>query len=98
VWTGFWRGGIGDVPAAARAAPPGTPQIVLGTPGQNYLVISDMPGPTGGIILQLHGPAGPYIKLSEAGVEIGATAAGPTIKVMPGMIDLGKGAITIVGG
>src|SRR3954468_22630685 len=57
VWTGFWRGGTADVPTAAQSAPPGVPQIVLGTPGQNYLLISDVPGPNGGITLQLHGPA-----------------------------------------
>jgi hypothetical protein len=98
VYTGFWRGGVGEVPAAASAAPPGTPQIVLGTPTQNYVVISDMPGPSGGILLQLHGPAGPYIKLYEGGVEIGASAAGPTIKVTPAGIDIGNGALTVLGG
>ena len=98
VWTGFWLGGVGEVPPAAKAAPPGTPQIVLGTPGQNYLLISDMPGPQGGIMLQLHGPAGPYIKLYEGGVEIGASAKGPVIRVTPASIDLGNGALTIVSG
>jgi hypothetical protein len=98
VWTGFWRGGIGDVPTVAKAAPPGTPQIVLGTPGQNVLLISDLPGPAGGIMLQLHSPGGAYIKLSEAGVEIGATAAGPTIRITPALIDLGNGALQITGG
>jgi uncharacterized protein involved in type VI secretion and phage assembly len=98
VWTGFWRGGAGEVPPAAQAAPPGTPQIVLGTPGQNCLLISDLPGPTGGILLQLHTPAGPYIKLYEGGVEIGASAAGPVIRVTPASIDLGNGALTILGG
>ncbi len=98
VWTGFWRGGVGEVPQAAQTAPPGTPQIVLGTPGQNFVLISDMPGPQGGIMLQLHGPAGAYIRLYEGGVEIGASAAGPTIKVTPAGIDLGNGALMITGG
>jgi uncharacterized protein involved in type VI secretion and phage assembly len=97
VWTGFWRGGVGEVPTAAQAAPPGTPQIILGTPTQNYLLISDMAGPTGGILLQLHGPAGPYIILYEGGVEIGASASGPTIKVTPAGIDMGNGALTVMG-
>ncbi len=95
VYTGFWRGGVGEVPPAAATAPPGTPQIVLGTPNQNYLVISDMAGPSGGILLQQGGPAGPYIKLYEGGVEIGAGAAGPTIKVTAAGIDLGNGALTV---
>lgn len=95
MWTGFWRGGLGDVPAAAQAAPAGTPQIVLGTPTQNFLLISDQPGPSGGIQLQLHGPGGPYIKLYEGGIEIGAGGGGPTIKVTAAGIDLGDGALTV---
>lgn len=98
VWTGFWRGSSDDVPNAAVAAPPGTPQIVLGTPAQNFLLISDMPGPEGGIMLQLHGPEGPYIKIYEGGIEIAASTGGPAIRVTPAGIDLGDGALTITAG
>jgi hypothetical protein len=98
VWTGFWRGGTTEVPPAAKTTPPGVPQLVLGTPGQNYLLLSDQPGPGGSIKLQLHGPAGPYILLYEGGVEIGASAAGPVIKVTPAGIDLGNGALTVLPG
>ena len=41
---------------------------------------------------------GAYIKLSAAGVELGATAAGPTIRITPALIDLGNGALQITGG
>ena len=98
VWTGFWRGGAGEVPKAAQSAPPGTPQVVIGTPGQSCVLISDLPGPSGGVLLQLHAPAGPFIRLFEGGVEIGASASGPMIRVTPGGIDLGNGALTIVAG
>ncbi|MFD3558201.1 phage baseplate assembly protein V [Streptomyces sp. NPDC058686] len=72
VWTGFWRGGAGDVPPAAKSTPPGVPQIVLATPSQNALVISDQSGPAGGgaITLQLHGVGGPFIKMNEMSIEI----------------------------
>lgn len=98
VWTGFWRGGAGDVPLAAQAAPDGVPQVVIGTPAQSCLLISDFAGPAGGILLQLKGPAGPYIRLYEGGIEIGASAAGPTIKVTQAGIDLGNGALTVLPG
>ncbi|MGW8765209.1 phage baseplate assembly protein V [Streptomyces sp. NPDC055815] len=98
VWTGFWRGGAGELPLAAQAAPDGTPQVVIGTPAQTCLLLSDAPGQTGGILLQLKGPAGPFIRIYEGGVEIGASAAGPTIKVTPGGIDLGNGALTVLPG
>ncbi len=95
VWTGFWRGGVGDVPPAAKTAPPGTPQIVLATPGQNYLLISDAPGSQGGIMLQFGGASGPY---SATGVEIGMSPATPAIKVTSSGVDLGNGALTITAG
>ena len=98
VWTGFWRGGPGEMPTAAQAAPDGTPQVVIGTPAQSCLLLSDLSGPAGGILLQLKGPAGPYIRLHEGGIEIGASAAGPTIKVTQAGIDLGNGALTVLPG
>jgi hypothetical protein len=42
----------------------------MGTPGQNYLLITDAPGPVGGIQIQIRGPAGPSIKLTEASIEL----------------------------
>jgi hypothetical protein len=98
IWTGFWRGGAGEVPPAAQATPDGMPQVVIGTPAQSCLVISDLSGPSGGILLQLKSPAGPYIRIYEGGIEIGASASGPTIKVTPAGIDLGNGALTVLPG
>jgi hypothetical protein len=98
VWTGFWRGGLGDVPKAAQQTTPGVPQIVMGTPTENFLLITDEPGPTGGIQLQLHGPDGPYIRLNETGIEISAGAAGPAIRVTAASIDFANGALTILPG
>jgi hypothetical protein len=69
-YTGFWRGGLVDAPPVAQTLPPGVPQIVMGTPGQNYLLITDAPGPVGGIQIQIRGPAGPSIKLTEASIEL----------------------------
>ncbi|MFD0261704.1 phage baseplate assembly protein V [Kitasatospora indigofera] len=76
VCTGFWRGDAGDVPSAAKSTPPGVPQIVLATPSGNALVISDQPGAAGGIVLQLHGSSGPFIKINETSIEI-ACGQGP---------------------
>jgi hypothetical protein len=41
-----------DVPPLSKAGLPISPNIVLQTAGQNSLVISDLPGPTGGIMLK----------------------------------------------
>ena len=52
VWTGSWRGSAAEVPPLAKAAPPVTPPIVLGTAGQNTIAISDVPAPGGGIMIR----------------------------------------------
>ena len=52
IWSGCFYGSAAEVPALALAAPPVTPNIVIQTQGQNTLMISDVPGPTGGILLK----------------------------------------------
>lgn len=96
VWTGFWRGGLGDMPPIARRTPPGTPQISFSTPGQNYLLITDLPGPTGGIQIQVKGPAGPSIKISETVIELSCGPGLATIKLGPGpAVSINNGALTV---
>ncbi|WP_406208305.1 phage baseplate assembly protein V [Kitasatospora sp. NBC_01560] len=95
VWVGFWRGGAGEVPPAALATPPGTPQIVLATPSQNALVISDLPGPTGGITLQLHGAAGPFINVNEAYIEISCGPGLASIMLTGTQVIVNHGALMV---
>jgi len=52
IWSGCWYGSAAEVPALALAGNPASPNIVLQTGLQNSLVISDLPGPTGGIMLK----------------------------------------------
>ena len=52
IWTGCFWGSAAEVPALALATPPPLQTIVLQTVGQNTLMISDVPGPTGGILLK----------------------------------------------
>jgi Type VI secretion system/phage-baseplate injector OB domain len=83
VWSGCWYGSAAEVPALVRAAPPVTPPIVMQTQGQTTLMLSDVPGPTGGILLKT--TTGAFISINETGIFIsngkGATIAlvGPTI-------------------
>jgi Type VI secretion system/phage-baseplate injector OB domain len=95
VWTGFWRGGTTEIPNAAKAIPPGTPQIVLGTPTQNSIVITDLPGPTGGIQIQLHGPAGPYIKVNETGIELSCGPGLASIRLTGTSVIVNNGALIV---
>ncbi|MDX2681622.1 phage baseplate assembly protein V [Streptomyces soliscabiei] len=96
VWAGFRRGGSGDVPSAARSTPPGVPQIVLATPTGNALVLSDLPGPTGGIKLQLHGENGPFIRINETSIEISCGPGLATIQLVGPQVIVNNGALTVL--
>lgn len=96
VWVGFRRAGSDDVPSAAKTAPPGVPQIVLATPSGSALVISDVPGPAGGIKLQLHGDNGPFIKIDEMSIEISCGSGFATLKLAGSQLTVNDGALTVV--
>ena len=52
IWVGGFWGSAAEVPALALLTPPAVPAITLQTPLQNGLTISDVPGPTGGIMIK----------------------------------------------
>ena len=92
IWVGGYWGSAAEVPALVLAAPPGVPQILLQTTGQNTLLISDVPGPTGGILLK--SSTGAMISISDIGITIsngqGATIAmaGPSVTVNEGALEV----------
>lgn len=85
IWTGCRWGAASDVPTLARAGLPVSPSIVIQTAGQNTIAISDVPGPTGGIILK--STTGASILVNDLGITIsngkGATITltGPTVSI-----------------
>jgi uncharacterized protein involved in type VI secretion and phage assembly len=90
IWSGCWFGSAAEVPALVRAAPPVTPPIVLQTQGQTTLMLSDVPGPTGGILLKT--ATGALISINDVGITLsngkGATITltGPTVTVNAGAL------------
>jgi uncharacterized protein involved in type VI secretion and phage assembly len=90
VWTGGWWGSAAEVPALALAGVPGDPNIVLQSTLQNAVVISDLPGPTGGIMLK--STTGATIIVNDTGIYIqngkGASIVmtGPTVTVNAGAL------------
>ena len=92
IWTGCFWGSTPEVPALALAAAPGVQQIVVQSVSQNTLMISDMPGPTGGILLK--SATGAMIAINETGITIsngqGATIilTGPTVTVNEGALEI----------
>jgi uncharacterized protein involved in type VI secretion and phage assembly len=90
VWTGGWWGNMAEVPALALAGVPGDPNIVIQTTLQNAVVVSDLPGPTGGIMLK--STTGATIIVNDTGIYIqngkGASIvmAGPTVTINNGAL------------
>ena len=100
LWTGVFYGTAAEVPALARLVPPGVPGITLQTTLKNGMVISDTPGPTGGILIQT--TLGATISVSDVGIIItngkGATISmiGPSIQMVGAPIDMNGAALTVV--
>jgi Type VI secretion system/phage-baseplate injector OB domain len=93
IWTGCFYGSPAEVPAAALLVPPGVPGITLQTPLQNSLTISDLPGPTGGILLKT--TTGALISISETGIII-SNGQGAIITMLGPTTDINATALTII--
>ncbi|HSU19813.1 MAG TPA: phage baseplate assembly protein V [Acidobacteriaceae bacterium] len=92
IWVGCYWATAADMPSLALAAPPGVQQLVVQTTEQNMLLVSDVPGPTGGILLKT--ATGAFISISDTGITIdngqGATITmtGPTVSVNEGAMEV----------
>ncbi len=90
IWTGCWWGSAAEVPSLALATQPPLQSFTFQTSLQNSITISDMPGPTGGILLKT--ATGASISINETGIIIqngqGATInlTGPTVTVNNGAL------------
>jgi uncharacterized protein involved in type VI secretion and phage assembly len=93
VWSGGWWGNAAEVPALALAGVPGDPNIVLQTMLQNSLVISDLPGPTGGIMLK--STTGATIIVNDTGIYI-QNGKGASIIMTGPSVTVNAGALVIV--
>jgi len=68
IWSGCWYGSASELPALALAGNPASPSMVLQTTMQNAIIVSDLPGPTGGIMLK--SAAGATIIVNDTGIYI----------------------------
>lgn len=92
IWSGCFWGSAAEVPAMALAAPPGVQAIVLQSVGQNILMISDVPGPTGGILLQ--SSSGASIAINDLGITI-SNGQGATITLTGPSVTINEGALMV---
>jgi uncharacterized protein involved in type VI secretion and phage assembly len=93
IWSGCFWGSAAEVPALALATPPPLQTIVLQTSGQNTLMISDTPGPTGGILLKT--TAGAMISISDTGIII-SNGQGATITMTGPAVTVNEGALEVI--
>ncbi|MFY9720117.1 MAG: phage baseplate assembly protein V [Candidatus Cybelea sp.] len=97
VWTGGWWGNPAEVPLVALAGVPASPNIVLQTSLQNALVISDLPGPAGGVMLcagPVATPTSPRIMVTETGIII--TNGIATIMLEGPSVTINNGALVVI--
>ena len=93
IWVGGYWGSAAEVPLLSNAVPPGVQGITLQTPLKNGLVISDLPGPTGGILIQT--TTGAMIAVSDVGIII-SNGKGAIINMTGPTVDINLGALTVV--
>ncbi|PZV00216.1 phage baseplate assembly protein V [Cyanobium sp. ULC084] len=93
IWVGCFWGSPAELPALARATPPGVPAITLQTPLQNGVSISDLPGPTGGIVLK--STTGATLIVNDTGIYI-QNGKGAFITLVGPTVTINNGALTVI--
>src|SRR5215212_8851750 len=93
IWTGCFWGSVAEVPVLALAGIPVSPNIVLQTMGQNTVVVSDLPGPTGGIMLK--SLTGATLIVNDTGIYI-QNGKGASIVMVGPTVTINAGALTII--
>jgi uncharacterized protein involved in type VI secretion and phage assembly len=93
VYTGGRYDVVAEVPALALAGVPGDSNIVLQTTLQNAIVISDLPGPTGGIMLK--STTGATIIVNDTGIYI-QNGKGASIVMAGPSVTINAGALVVV--
>lgn len=93
IWTGCFWGTAAEVPALARTVPPAVSGITLQTVLQNGIVISDVPGPTGGVMLK--SATGASIIVNDTGIYI-QNGKGASIIMTGPSVTINQGALTII--
>ncbi len=93
IWVGGYWGVTAEIPALAHSVPPTVNGITLQTTLKNGIVISDVPGPTGGIMIQ--STTGAMISVSDVGIVI-SNGKGAVITMVGPTVDVNAGALTVV--
>jgi hypothetical protein len=93
IWTGCFWGSSAELPVLALAGNPVSPSIVLGTGLMNTVAVSDLPGPTGGIMLK--STTGAFILVNDTGIYI-QNGKGASVTMVGPTVTINEGALVIV--
>jgi len=93
IWTGCFWGSAAELPVLALAGNPVSPSIVLGTGLMNTVAVSDLPGPTGGVMLK--SATGAFILVNDTGIYM-QNGKGASVTMIGPTVTINEGALVIV--
>lgn len=93
IWTGCYYGSAAEIPALHQLTPPGVSAMTMQTTLQNGLTVTDLPGPTGGIVLK--SAAGASIIVNDTGIYI-QNGRGASITMIGPTVTINNGALSVI--
>jgi uncharacterized protein involved in type VI secretion and phage assembly len=93
IWSGCFYGSAAEVPALHQLTPPGVSAITMQTMLQNGITVTDLPGPTGGIVMKT--TAGASLIVNDTGIYI-SNGRGAMITLVGPTVTVNNGALTVI--
>lgn len=93
IWTGCFFGSVAEMPALHQLTPPGVSSVTMQTMLQNGLTVTDLPGPTGGIVIKT--PGGASLIVNDTGIYI-QNGRGASITLVGPTVTVNNGALTVI--
>lgn len=93
IWTGCFWGASSEVPSLAQQGNPLSPSIILESGLKSIIMISDLPGPTGGILLK--SSTGASIKINDVGITI-SNGKGAKIVMTGPSVNVNNGSLVVM--
>ena len=100
IWVGCYWGSAAEVPTLAKLTPPGVFGITMQTTLQNGIILNDVPGPAGGIVLKSATNASIIVNDTGIYIQNGKGASillvGPTVTVSGKPVSVNEGALAVL--